>query len=407
MRILIVSQYFWPEGFRINEVALTLVEQGHEVDVLTGKPNYPEGKIGVGYSFLGLNREQYCGINVVRVPLFPRGRGSGFRLFLNYSSFIMFGVLLGPWLLRDRKYHVVFVYGVSPLLSAFPGLLLAYLKNAPLAVWVQDLWPQSLVATGYVKSAFILSAVECLVRFIYRHTDLLLVQSRAFVDDVRKMSGGTPIKFYPNSVDNVFLKPSSVGLPDVEGLDAPFSVVFAGNVGFAQSVEVIVGAATLLQEYGDIHFIVLGDGSRRDWMRNEVERLGLKNVHLPGRFPVEMMPGFMSKASVLLATLADREIFAITVPNKVQAYMAVGRPIIACMNGEGARLVVEAGAGVSVRAESAQDLAAAVLLIYGMSESERAEFGRNAQAFYRTHFDHDKLVLELADCFGDLVGARR
>lgn len=395
MRLLIVSQYFWPEGFRINEVAGSLVERGFQVDVFTGKPNYPEGKIYNGYRTWGCSHEEFRGTRISRVPLVPRRKNSKIGLVLNYFSFIVSGLIFGPWLMRGKQHDAVFVYVPSPLLSAIPAIFLGWLKKAPVIIWVQDLWPESLSATGYVRNRLILRGVERVVRFIYRHADLLLVQSQAFVEPVRALAGGTPIKYYPNSVDASFALPAGDSTPDGPGLDAGFSVMFAGNIGSAQAVEVIVDAATRLKAYEDIQFVVLGDGSCREWMLQQAWERGLSNLHLPGRFPVETMPGFMQKASALLVTLADREIFAATVPNKVQAYMAAGRPIIACLPGEGARLVTEAEAGLGVRAEDGEALAAAVLQLYRMPESEREEMGRKGRTYFHAHFDHEKLVDQL------------
>jgi glycosyltransferase involved in cell wall biosynthesis len=293
------------------------------------------------------------------------------------------------------------VYGLSPLPLAIPALFIGWLKSAPVVIWVQDLWPQSLSATGYERNRFVLWVVEQVVRFIYRHADLLLVQSPAFIEPVRALAGDTPIHYYPNSVDGSFAVQATGNTPHVPGVDSDFSVMFAGNIGSAQAVEVIVDAATRLKEYKGIQFVVLGDGSSRGWMQQQVEERGLLNLHLPGRFPVETMPGFMQKASVLLVTLADREIFAATVPNKVQAYMASGRPIIACLPGEGARLVVEAGAGIGVRAEDGEALAAAVLQLYRMSEGEREAMGRRGRAYFNEHFDHEKLIDQLIEHLKD------
>jgi glycosyltransferase involved in cell wall biosynthesis len=398
VRVLIVSQYFWPEGFRINEVVRSLVEKGVEVDVLTGKPNYPEGDIFNGYRAWGCQVESWAGATVYRVPLFPRGARSAWRLALNYLSFIVTGLMFGPWLLRKRRYDVVFVYGLSPILLAIPAIFLAWIKRRKLIVWVQDLWPESLSATGYVRNARVLRAVEWVVRWIYRHTDLLLVQSRAFEAPVAALAPGKPIAYYPNSVDATFAEPPSpdVALPDVPAMDEGFAVVFAGNVGAGQAVEVMVEAAALLKDVPQIRFVVFGQGSRWDWMREQVQSRGLTNLHLPGRFPVNTMPGLMQKAGALLVTLADEPIFAMTVPNKVQAYMAAGLPILACLNGEGARLVAEdAQAGLSVPAQDAKALAAAVLRLYQMPAEDRAKLGANGRRYFKAHFDHDKLVDEL------------
>ena len=397
MRVLVVSQYFWPEGFRINEVVRTLVEKGVEVDVLTGKPNYPEGTIFDGYRAWGTQVESWGGATVFRVPLFPRGARSAWRLALNYLSFVVTGTIFGPWLLRKRQYDVVFVYGLSPILLTIPAIFLSWIKRRKLIVWVQDLWPDSLAATGYVRSPGVLRGVKWVVRWIYRHTDLLLVQSHAFQVPVAALAPGKSIVYYPNSVDVMFCEPpaADVVLPDVPAMDEGFPVVFTGNVGAGQAVEVMVDAAELLKPYPEISLVVFGKGSRWDWMREQVQARALTNLHLPGRFPVNTMPGLMQKAGALLVTLADEPIFAVTVPNKVQAYMAAGRPILACLNGEGARLVIEAGAGLSVPAGDAKSLAAAVLQIYRMSFEQRTEMGANGRRYFKTHFDHNKLVDEL------------
>lgn len=394
MRVLIVSQYFWPESFSINELTKTLLDKGIEVEVLTGKPNYPHGKIFPGYRAQGCQRETHQGIEINRIPLIARGRG-GLRLALNYLSFVVSALLFAPWMLRKKKFDVIFVYAPSPILQAIPAIYLGWLKGCPVVLWVQDLWPESLSATGYVQNQFVLKLVERVVRFIYRHVDLLLVQSKAFESPVRALASDTPTVYYPNSVDAAFAMPVTDEIPRVEGFGVGFSIMFAGNIGSAQAVGVMVEAAELLKGYTDIHFVVFGDGSSRAWMLDEVQRRGLKNLHLPGRFPVEMMPGFMQKASALLVTLADKPIFAATVPNKVQAYMAAGRPIIASLNGEGARLVVEAGAGLITHAEDSRGLADAVLQLYRTPADEREKMGENGRRYYQQHFNHDQLAEQL------------
>ena len=394
LNVLILTQYFWPEGFSINGVTKTLVEKGLEIDVLTCKPNYPGGRTFSGYRAWDFQQEIRQGVRIHRIPFLPRGR-SGWQLALNYLFFVMSGLLFAPWILRKKKLDVIFVYAPSPITQVIPAIFLGWLKGCPVVVWVQDLWPESLSATGHVKNRIVLKLVEQVVRFIYRHTDLLLVQSRAFEAPVRALALDTPIVYQPNSVEDVFSMSTSRDIPSVDGLGAGFSIMFAGNIGTAQAVGVIVEAASLLREYADIHFVVLGDGSSRAGMLNEVQQRGLTNLHLPGRFPVETMPGFMQQASALLVTLADQPIFAATVPNKVQAYLAAGRPVIACLNGEGAKLITEAGAGLAVPAEDAVALAEAVLSLYRMSQQERDEMGRCGREYAVQHFSHDRLMDQL------------
>jgi len=403
MKILIVSQYFRPESFRINDLALTLKERGHEVSVLTGKPNYPDGDIFEGYRAWGCSTEDWCGIKIYRVPLIARGSKNAIKLALNYLSFIVSGLLFAPWLLRQESYDAILVYAPSPIFQAIPASFLGWLKRCPVALWVQDLWPESAQATGYINNPWILKLLESMVRFVYRHTDLLLVQSKAFQAPVAGLAHGKPIVYYPNSVESAFYSPPDMPLPNIVGLAGEFPVLFAGNVGVGQAVEVIVAAAEILRDYPEINFVVLGKGSRWNWMREQVEVLGLSNLHLAGRYPVETMPGLMRQAAALLVTLADQPIFAATIPNKVQAYMAVGKPILACLNGEGARIVREANAGLSVPAEDAVALADGILRLYRMSAEEREKIGQNGRAYFREHFDHDRLVDQLVDHLHELT----
>ena len=403
MKLLVVSQYFWPENFRINDLVRSLIKKGHAIDILTGKPNYPEGIIYPGYRSWGCQVEAWQGMKIYRVPIAARGSRNGIRLALNYLSFVVSGLLFAPWLLRKKKYDAIFIYAPSPIFQAIPASFLGWLKCCPVALWVQDLWPESVQATGYIRSAWVLKLLESLVRFVYRHTDLLLVPSLAFQSPVAALAQGKTIVYHPNSVEAGFYSPPVVTLPDIPGLAGNFSVLFAGNVGVGQAVEVIVGAADKLRNYPDIHFVVLGKGSRWDWLREQVEVRGLTNLQLAGQYPVETMPGLMRQASALLVTLANQPIFAATIPNKVQAYMAVGRPIIACLNGEGARLVREASAGLVVPAEDATALANAVLQLYAMSAEEREKIGQNGRTYYREHFDHDRLTEQLIDHLHELM----
>lgn len=405
MRLLIFSQYFWPETFGINHLARMLADKGQKVTALTGKPNYPEGQLFDGYAMLGVHREGYGGVEVVRLPLIPRGSRSPLRLALNYLSFIISGYMLAPFVLRGRQFDVVFVYAPSPLIQALPAIFLAWLKGAPLAVWVQDLWPESLTATGFVRNRYVLRAIDTTVRFIYRHSDLILIQSEAFRAPVSKMAEDAgKIHYFPNSADAIVAPSSLVEAQNVSGelisaIRNTFSVVFTGNIGSAQSIETVVEAAARLKGRSDIRFFIVGSGSRGDWLAAEIQHRKLDNVMLIGRLPAEAMPTIFSAASVLLATLRDEPIFAYTIPSKVQAYLAAGRPIIACMNGEGARVVAEAGAGTACGAGNSAALADAVLHMQALKPQERAQLGESGRRYYFEHYEPGKLTDQLISHF--------
>lgn len=409
MRLLIVSQYCWPEVFGINPLAQALAQRGVEVTVLTGQPNYPEGRVFQGYRPWGLSTEMHGAVEIRRIPLAPRGAGSGARLALNYLSFILSAGLLGPWVLRGRSFDAVLVYAPSPLLQALPAIPIAWLKRAPLAVWVQDLWPDSLSATGFIKNERLLGLVAHVVRFIYRHTDRVLVPSEAFRAPILALTqGAADIHYYPNAWVE---EPVSDTPADVEALASDiasgFSVVFAGNLGTAQSLDTIVEAAERLQKTGSqARFFLIGSGSLSLWLNDEVQRRNLRNVVLPGRFPPAVMPRLYEAASALLVSLRDEPIFAYTIPSKVQGYLAAGRPVIASLNGEGARVVKEAGAGVACAAGDAQALAEAVQVLAGMDSRSRTEMGENARRYALAHFSLDRLTSDLVGQFEELVATR-
>jgi len=405
VNLLIVSQYFWPESFRITDLARSLSREGVEVKVLTGVPNYPEGEIFDGYSMWSPSRQTLGEIEIFRVPLVPRKQGRALRLVANYLSFVFFASTLGLWRLRGQRVDAIFVYGISPILQAIPAILMKWRKRAKLIIWVQDLWPDALEATGFVKNRYLLALCDHVVRWIYRHADLVMVQSHAFIEPVSRLCPRERVVYYPNSAEDVFSNEESKPPCPVEGLDHYFSIVFAGSLGTAQALEVILDAAENLQTEARIRFFLVGHGSRSDWLQTEVKRRGLINVVLTGRYPTSLMPSIFEKSSALLVTLTDEPIFAQTIPSKVQSYLAAGRPILGCINGEGARVIQEACAGLTSAAMNSAELAKNVRLLFAMSEEERDVLGRNGKSYFLKNFESRRLTLELTKHLDALVGS--
>ncbi|MGE6791815.1 glycosyltransferase family 4 protein [Pseudomonas guineae] len=397
MKILVISQYFWPENFIINDIVRTLDDQGHDVVVATGKPNYPDGKIFDGYSAKGTQYERYLGkIDVLRVPLWPRGEGGAKNLILNYLSFVLAGLLFLPWMLRKREFDAILVFAPSPILQAIPAIPLKWLKKAKLALWVQDLWPESLKATGFVSNPHALRAVGWLVKGIYRCCDILLVQSRAFFEPVSRYADREKIVYYPNSMDAnspVDLEPIPVELSEL--LDQYFCVVFAGNLGTAQALDTLVQAAVHLRDDLQVRLVLIGSGSRFAWLKSQQQALGLNNLILAGRFAPQAMPQIFEKSSALLVSLNDNEAFAQTVPSKIQAYLAAGRPILASINGEGARVVSEAGAGLTSAAEQALPLVENIRRLQALGVAEREAMGKSGRDYFEVNFDMPSQVSSL------------
>ncbi|MDO8425564.1 MAG: glycosyltransferase family 4 protein [bacterium] len=403
MRVLIVSQYFWPEEFRINDCARELQQRGHTVDVLTGIPNYPTGRVFDGYRWWQCRRETYGGVRVIRVPLLPRGRRQPWRLVVNYCSFVLAGSIGGPFHCRGN-YDAILVYEPSPITVCIPAIAMRRMSRAPIFLWVQDLWPESLAATGAVRSKHLLAFVERLTRWIYRRCDVILIQSNGFRSHTHRMGkGDDAIVYLPNWAEDCY-RPIVVPDDAPERLLVPrdaFVVLFAGNIGTAQGFDMIVHAATLLCDVADVHFVILGDGRDRARIEADVVQRGLSDrFHFLGRHPMEAMPRFFALADALLVTLRRDPIFASTIPGKVQSYLACGRPIIAAIDGEGSRIVTEAGAGIVCPAEDAPALANAIRQLRALPPAARAAMGACGRAYAEREFARPVLIDRLEQVLG-------
>lgn len=393
MRILIVSQYFWPEGFRINDLALGLKKRGHDVEVLTGMPNYPGGRLYEGYGIFSPAKEMFEGIPVIRVPLLTRGSNRNWRLAFNYASFMLSAGILGS--LRCRgDYDVIFVYEPSPITVAIPGIILKMTKHVPLLLWVQDLWPESLSATGAVSSRFILRAIRKIVDFIYRRCDMVLISSKGFAGHVLASGiGADRVAHLPNWAENLYRPLATAPASVQEEMPHGFKIMFAGNIGAAQSFDTILSAAERLKYRNDIHWVILGDGNMKSWVAEQVRQRGLeRQFHLLGFRPAHMMSGYFAAADALLVTLRADPVFALTVPSKLQSYLACGKPVIAGLNGEGADVISDAAAGIRCVAEDPVQLATAVLTLCEMPMERRVALGVNARAYFESNFEREMLL---------------
>lgn len=399
MRILIVTQYFWPESFMINQLVSALHKQGHHVVVATGKPNYPEGNIFPGYRANGVQHELFEGhTQVVRVPLWPRKNGGAKNMVLNYLSFVVSGLLCLPWALRGMKFDAILVYAPSPITQTIPAIALKWIKRAPLALWVQDLWPESLAATGYVRNTKMLKAVGCMVYWIYKGCDLLLVQSKAMMAPVNEYANRSKIRYQPNSYtqqDQTERADAPIEL--LQLMESRFCVVFAGNLGQAQALGTVLEAAELLKDHTDISIVLVGSGSRSKWLAQQKQDKNLHNLELPGRFPMQAMPSIFERAGALLVSLEDDPIFALTIPSKIQAYLAAAKPVLASLNGEGARVVQEAQAGLASAANDSRALADNILKIKAMPQAERERMGEHGKAYFLEHFETESQAMKLVE----------
>jgi len=402
VNILIVTPHFYPENFRINDFADALVERNIDVSVFTAIPDYPEGKYYKGYGLFRRRWEIRNKVKINRVPVIPRGNGNNLRLFLNYISFVILGSISAAFI--KYKFDIIFVFEPSPITVGLPAIVIKRIYKIPIVFWVLDLWPESVKAAGNLRSDFLPNMLLPMIRFIYKESDKILVSSRGFIKSIEeKGANSTKIEYFPQWAESSF-KPVKNINPNCKTLVPDgFNIMFAGNIGEAQDFVSILKAAELLQKYDAIHFVILGSGSKANWVKNKVYEKGLTNtVHLLGSFPLVAMSDFYALADIMLITLKNDYIFSLTLPAKIQSYLACSKPIVAMMNGEGARVVTESEAGLACNSGDFRSLAENILTLYELDEDGLLQMGKNAENYYHRNFSRHALIDHAINIFTSL-----
>lgn len=391
MKILIVSHYFWPENFRINDLAQGLVGRGHSVSVLTGIPNYPKGKFYGGYSFAKVAKQKFGEITIYRSPVIPRGRGSSIRLSLNYISMAFFASL--RILFVREKFDKILVFGASPITIGIPAIVAKHKFKAPIFFWVQDLWPDSLIDAGGISNRSVISLVDKITRFIYRSSHKILVQSKAFIPYIQTQGvRANKMMYLPNSAESFYKK---VGTTDrfleLIPKDGPV-LMFAGNIGEAQGFDTIINSAIILkQKKIKVNWVIIGEGRQKKSIIRRIENEGLeKSFFFLGSFPSEDMPDFFIHADALLVTLKKSLIFSKTIPSKVQSYLACSKPILASLDGEGGRIISEAGCGLVSPSEDSVSFSESIVEFLGLPSNQKIKMGVNGRLYFEKEFDGEK-----------------
>lgn len=403
-RICIFTNHFYPEDFKANDVAFELAKNGFEVSVVTAVPDYPKGKFFDGYGIFKKSREAVSGCKVYRLPIVPRGRGGAIRLVLNYASYYLCARMFTFFHKFFCKYDAVFVHLTSPFFIGKCAVSLKRWQKIPLVFWVLDLWPESLTAAAGIQSPLVINSQRGMVVNVYKNCDRILIGSKGFEKSIlEKGDFRNKLVYFPNWAEDVSTLETSVEVRNARPFCAfsedDFVLLFAGNIGEAQNIDCILDAAVKLKNETRIKFVFLGDGRARGRLvqRAEEERLLDRTVFFPGRFPIETMPHFMQKADALMVSLKNEEIFNLTVPQKVQFYMAQGKPILAMLNGDGAALVNEAKCGLAVEAGNCVVFADAVLKLSVMSNEDLALMGQNGKRYYEKNFRKDLRIKQLVD----------
>ena len=388
-KILFICQNFWPENFRSTDVVNNLVNSGCEVDVLTSNPNYPEGKIYKGYKWYNSNSENYKKKFIIhRVPTIPRGNSNYLLIFLNYLSFIFFGILFGVFKLRKKKFDVILVFAASPIFQSIVGYIFKILKNIKLVIWVQDLWPENLQALNIIKNKFILKIIYNLTSYTYNLSDILVAQSKSFQKILKKRSK-KKIFYLPNFAENLNKKIIKYNK------NKKFILLYAGNIGKAQKLITLLKSANELRNNKKLIIKIFGDGVDLKKLKYYKNKNNLKNVKFYRKVPSSQIYAEYKKADALYLSLAKNEFLNFTIPAKLQTYFSMSRPIIASASGETKEIINQSKAGFCSNPENEKMLTKNILKMINLKKNEIKSLKNNSKKYYLKNFDNNLVNMQL------------
>lgn len=404
-KILVVCQHFWPENFRINDIADFLVEKGCQVDVLCGLPNYPKGKLFSGYSLVFNRHEIHNNINIRRVFEVPRGNNSNFRIFANYISFPIASLFHIPRLLF-KKYDKILLYQLSPVMMSIAGIIIGKIKKTETIMYVLDLWPENLFSVLKVNNKLLRKIAGKISYWHYKRVDKIMVLSEQMKGKIKEVVDipDEKIIIIPQACEKLYEKNVADKVLEKK-FSKGFNIVFTGNISPAQSFETIIEAAKKLSQDNikDINWVIVGDGMSRKWLEDEVKKAKLSNFFFEGFRPIEDMPKYTNIADVLIGCLTKSDSLEATLPAKVYSYIASGKPIILAMDSEAQDLIqniIKCGfAGPAGDADSLYDN---INKMYNLPESKRKEMGKLAHKYHFKYLERSLVMSQMYDFIFDL-----
>lgn len=390
-KILVVSQYYFPEQFRINDICEEWVKRGYDVTVLTGIPNYPKGAFFEGYGIFSKRKEIHNGVNIKRLPLIPRKKSSVF-LALNYLSFMISGYF---WAIFTReKFDEVFIYEVSPMTQAIPGIKYAKKHKINSIIYVMDLWPENFVEMSGIKNKFIIKSITNMVKYIYRNVSRIFISSPGFKEKITNLGNfEEKIEYWPQYAEDFYM-PTDEKSENIQFDFNNFNITFAGNIGYAQGLEILPSVAEQLSNRKiKAHFNIIGNGRFKEELIKEVEN---KNIEEYFSFfePVVAteIPKIMGMTDIALVSLSRNPLFSLTIPAKVQSILATGTPILVSADGIMERIVHDSEAGLFSRAGDIDGLAKNIELLTKYPEQELSKLRQNAKKYSENEFSKEKLL---------------
>lgn len=394
--ILVISQVFYPEQFRINDMCQEWIKRGYKVTVLTGIPNYPQGKFYDGYGFFKKRKEHWNGIDIIRIPVIPRG-SNVIGLVLNYFSFPFSGYF---WNLFNKiKADYVFMFETSPMTQCVIGVWYAKKHKVPLYLYVQDLWPENVEIVTGITHPIVIEPIQKMVDYIYKNCNEIFVTSPSFVRavcDRKKQVPEHKVHYWPQYAEEFYRPMSREYVEEIPETDA-FKVIFTGNVGYAQGLDILPKTASILKEHGKkVLFCIVGDGRYMEEFKREIDRLQVEEMFcMVGRKPAEQIPKLLAACDAAFLSFMETKLFEMTIPAKLQSYMACGMPIIAAAGGETERIIKEAECGIYSPSGDVMTLVEALEKMMYCSRDELKKMKDNSRTYFNEHFEKKKLLDEI------------
>lgn len=394
MKILLFSQYFWPENFRINDIAIFLKNKKYDLTVLTGRPSYPKKEL---YNKFYLNRSsfnKYKKIDVIRVPIIAR-KESNFLIFLNYISFFFSSIFFGISKLIKKNFDIIFVFTPSPILNAIPAIIIKKIFKIKLVIWVLDLWPNTLVDLNLIKNKYLIHIFKNLVRFIYNNADIILVQSQSFRREINKISN-TKCLYMPAWPEDNIKNRKDIFAKEIKKKEKRLKIIFTGNIGQAQDFDSLIKCAKILKHKKIVKWIIVGDGRWKNNLLQLIKSNNLQNdFQLIGNVPINRIGSFFNHADALFLSLKDEPTFKKTIPGKLQTYLSTGKPIIAMISGEAQKIIKIAKCGFVCDAGDFSSLAKNIIIFNNTKNKRRKIFGINAKNYLKENFNKIKILNNL------------
>lgn len=396
MKLIIFSQHFWPEIFRINNVVEELIKKGNQINILTGLPNYPSGEIPAEYNFKKLTILDEYRCKIFRIPIIPRKNSSHFNIILNYLSFV-FGYFKHRNKIRNEiKGDAILVYATSPFIQCIGAIHLAKKLKVPLIVWIQDLWPESISDTGFIKNKYLLNIIRIFVNYIYKKTDLLLIQSEAFKNKI-------PKKFHHKI--KVHLNPSEFNQFHESCLDnKKFIFTYTGNIGKAQNINnfLLIGDIIKSNNY-NASIEIYGDGSDKETLINLIKVNQLEKViNVKNRVDKECLKIILSKSNCLLLTLASGEVLNLTIPAKFQTYLSFAKPLLVIHSGILGDIVNNNKLGFAIDNDQFKLLEQYINKLINMNVEEYSKISKNCKNYFDNYCNLSNNIDQLINVLSEI-----